>query len=421
MRLPFPFHVLPTLLKRLDRDHVDRLSRRLITRLRGDDCARADGRCRQSPEWLILGINNVCNLHCKMCDVGLGESDTVFWANLIGDNPHNMTLDLLNEILRQARAFRPRPRVGLAFTEPLIHPQIVAFTRAIVSQGFHCAITTNGSTLPRLADALVETGVHEITLSVDGPAAVHNRIRGGRESFEKLYRGAELVNATKARLKRRYPVMRFSFTVTDENASHILEFIQAVHPLQPASVNISQLNFITEGMAQAHNASYGGDLAVLRSNLGVMDPATFDVDVIWAELERVRAYVRSLGSAVPVLTITPDFKNRDGLETFYREPQTFVGGRQCTDPWKMMMIKTDGAVIPAHGRCYNFPIGNIRTSPLPELWNNDRFRAFRQTLRGAGGTLPACSRCCGVIGKPRRAHAPREVMTNPVGPSETGH
>jgi Fe-coproporphyrin III synthase len=396
-------------LRRLHRDSTDRLSRRLVTRLRGDDYAKGDGRCRQSPEWLVLGINNLCNLHCKMCDVGLGARDTVFWANLIGDNPHNMTLDLLHEILRQARAFRPRPRVGLAFTEPLIHPQIVDFTRAIVSQGFYCAITSNGSTLPRLADSLVEIGVQEITLSVDGPAAVHNRIRGGRDSFEKLYRGAERVNATRARLKRLHPILRFSFTVTDENYTHILEFVQAVEPLQPASINISQLNFITEGMAQAHNATYGGDLAVVGSSLGVMDPAGFDTDAIWAELERVRAYARSRGSAFPALTITPNFAEREGLDTFYREPLTFVGSRECTDPWKMMMIKTDGAVIPSHGRCYNFPIGNVRTSPLPDLWNDDRFRTFRQTLQRGGGTLPACSRCCGVIGKAPQARARSRV------------
>ena len=69
----------------------------------------------------------------------------------------------------------------------------------------------------------------------------------------------------------------------------------------------------------------------------------------------------------------------------------------------MMMIRTDGTVIPAHGRCYNFPVGNVTERPLPELWNNTRFRTFRQTLREAGGTLPACARCCGVIGKPGRA------------------
>jgi radical SAM protein with 4Fe4S-binding SPASM domain len=103
----------------------------------------------------------------------------------------------------------------------------------------------------------------------------------------------------------------------------------------------------------------------------------------------------------PTVTITPNFSNREGVDTFYRDPLTSVSGPGCTDPWKMMMIKTDGTVIPAHSRCYNFSIGNIRTTSLQELWNNDRFREFRQTLRQAGGTLPACARCCGALSRPQ--------------------
>ena len=387
-------------LRRLDRHGIARYSRRLLRRLQGDDYARVDGRCRHSPEWLVLGVNNVCNLHCKMCDVGLGESGTAFWANLIGQNPHNMTLELLHEILRQARAFRPRPQLSLGSTEPLIHPQIVEFTRAVVRQGFYCVIISNGTTLPRLAPALVQSGLHGLVLSLDGPAAVHNRIRGSRDSFEKLYRGAELVTATKARLKRRYPRLELSFTITDENYSNILELVQAVEPLQPAAIHISHLNFITDGMAQVHNSRYGSDLPVARSNLGVMDPAAFDTGAIWAELQRVHAYVRSRGDAFPRVMISPDFTSQEGVDMLYHEPLTFVSGPRCTDPWRMMMIRTDGSVIPAQNRCYNFPIGNIQTTSLSDLWNNDRFRSFRQTLHRAGGTLPACSRCCGVLSKP---------------------
>jgi MoaA/NifB/PqqE/SkfB family radical SAM enzyme len=168
-----------------------------------------------------------------------------------------MTLDLLQEILRQGQHFRPRPRISLGTTEPLIHPKIVDFAQAIVGAGYYCGIVTNGTTLPRHATALVEAGVHEIMISLDGPAAVHNRIRGGSASFEKAYEGAKLVAAARARLGRRYPAVRLSFTVSDENYGNILEFIQAVEPLQPIAIHISHLNFITEEMAQAHNARYG--------------------------------------------------------------------------------------------------------------------------------------------------------------------
>jgi Fe-coproporphyrin III synthase len=69
----------------------------------------------------------------------------------------------------------------------------------------------------------------------------------------------------------------------------------------------------------------------------------------------------------------------------------------------MMMVKTDGTVIPAHSRCYNYPVGRVQDTPLPQIWNNARYAGFRRLLHGAGGTLPACTRCCGVVGKPLAA------------------
>jgi MoaA/NifB/PqqE/SkfB family radical SAM enzyme len=379
---------------------VDDYLRRLLRRLIGDDTSRADGRCALPPKWLILGVNNVCNLRCRMCDIGLGDDSTVFWANLIGDDPRNMSLELLLEVLHQARGFHPRPKIGLAFTEPLIHPRIVDFVKAIVGAGFFASITSNGTTLPRHAEALIDAGLHELNLSVDGPAEVHNRIRGGRESFQKLYRGVEALHEARGRRGVPGPRLTFSFTVTDQNQRHILEFVKAIEPLRPDRIVISQQNFISDEMAAAHNARYHGDLAVVRSNLGEIDPASFDTAGLFDELERVRAYARSRGPGFPALVLVPDVTSIRTLDTFYREPRTFVSGRRCTDPWELMMVRTDGTVIPAHGRCFNFTVGRIDETPLPSIWNSDRFMGLRRTLLEAGGTLPACSRCCGVIGKP---------------------
>lgn len=378
---------------------TDQAREEVLTSLRAADYARDDGVCLAPPKHLILGINNVCNLHCKMCDVGLGDRKTVFWANLIGDDPHNMSLTTMWEILRQAEAFHPKPQIGLAFTEPLLHPQIVEFVHLAVSSGFTCTVTTNGTTLPRFAEDLVEAGLHELTLSVDGPAEIHNRIRGGRDTFQKLYRGAERLNEAKARRGVSCPKLNFSFTIADENYRHMLAFVQEVEPLRPTRIIFSQLNFITEAMAVVHNARYGREFPVVRSNLGTMQPAGFDIGAIAEELERVRAYAEMRGRDFPSLHFSPDTTDPARLARFYQEPLAFFGGRACTDPWRMMMIKTDGVVIPAHGRCFNYPVGSLWEQPLSEVWNSARFTQFRRTLKGAGGTLPACARCCGVIGK----------------------
>ena len=383
----------------MDSNKIRALWRRAARVVWGEDYDRADGRCRLGPEWLVLVINNFCNLKCKMCDVGLGESESVFYAHLIGDDPRNMPLGLLETILDQAAGFFPKPRIGLAYTEPLIHVHIRDFCRAIVERGFFCAITTNGFLLPRLAESLVEIGVQEITVSIDGPEQVHDRVRGRKGSFRNLYQGIERLNVAQAKAGKALPVVRFSYTLTDENYTDMLEFVRQVEGLRPASFNFSHLNFITAEMAEAHNALYGGELEVARSNLGTMDLDAINVPAMWQALAELKAYARSQ-PGFPPLTIVPDFRSPEGIEIFYRQPLAFISGRNCTDPWRMLLVKTDGTVIPAHGRCYNFPVGNVAETALPELWNSARIRGFRQTLKEAGGTLPACSRCCGVIGKP---------------------
>ncbi|WP_433991508.1 hypothetical protein U8527_03300 [Kordia algicida OT-1] len=69
------------------------------------------------PEWIILGVNNVCNLHCKMCDVGTKSLDTNFAQNLVGTHPINMPLPLIEKIIDQMAEYYPISKLGYAFTE----------------------------------------------------------------------------------------------------------------------------------------------------------------------------------------------------------------------------------------------------------------------------------------------------------------
>jgi MoaA/NifB/PqqE/SkfB family radical SAM enzyme len=378
------------------------LRRRVLGLLRRR--ARLTEEAPAPPEWIILCVNNACNLRCRMCDVGLADPTTAFWDNLIGEHPRNMSLELMREVLAQAAAFRPRPKIGMAFTEPLIHPQILELCGSAVEAGFFCSVTTNGSTLPRLADALVELGLDVLHVSVDGPPAVHDDVRGVRGSFQKLYAGCEALQRRKKRDGVSRPLLGLSFTITDRNAAHLVEFLEAVAPLRPDVVNVSHLNFISERMAAAHNARHGHDLGghlrVVRSNLGPIDPAALDPRALAAELGRARKFAGSHRRSFPKITFVPDASRAEELATYYGDELSFVGGRSCTDPWAMMMVKTDGTVIPSHGRCYSVPVGRVTGQGLRAIWNGPGLRSFRRTLLAAGGSLPACARCCGVIGKP---------------------
>ncbi len=373
--------------------------RRWIRTIAPSDYSRDDGFCRLPPNWLVLCINNICNLKCRMCDVGLGDPTTVFWANFIGDHPQNMSLELLEELLLQSERFKVRPKIGLAATEPLIHPRILDFCETIVQKGFYCQITTNGSTLSRLAPALVDIGVDELIISCDGPREIHDQVRGKRGSFDALCRGVETLRRAKESTGKLRPTVNFSFTITDSNYNHLIESVETLAAMRPTRILISQLNFITREMARLHNSQHRGDLAVTRSNLGTMVPGTFDTPGIWEQLKLLRDYLVNVDLSFPSVQLTPNINSETDLKRYYHEPQTVMGGRCCTDPWKAMLVKTDGSVIPSHGRCYNFTVGRIAEADLPTIWNSERFLEFRRLLKTNGGSLPACARCCGLTSR----------------------
>ena len=66
----------------------------------------------------------------------------------------------------------------------------------------------------------------------------------------------------------------------------------------------------------------------------------------------------------------------------------------CNDVFTNIMIKSDGSIIPAHGRCYNLTIGNLYENNIKEIWHGEVIKKFRSTLNKNGGLLTACSRCC---------------------------
>lgn len=355
----------------------------LATRFRDANLRRAPGRLLLGPEWLVLGVNNACNLRCRMCDVGLGRDDTNFGRNLTGSRPLDMPWDLFERVVSEAAATRPRPRIGFAFTEPLLWKPLVDAVSLARSRGIGTAVTTNGWRLPELAAPLARAGLDDLFLSLDGPPDAHDAIRGREGSFERAVRGLEALLACTPR-----PAASVFCVVTPWNVLRLAELVGRLSTFPLAAVGFLHANFTTAEMAAAHNAVHGGTYPATESNLGPLDPSAYDLPALADEIARVRA----LRPAFRV-TFSPEIDGLDALRRFYLEPQA-KWGRACRDATRSLLVKSDGRVIPAHGRCYDVPVGNLRESRLADLWNSTEMARFRRTLVGAGGLLPACTRCC---------------------------
>lgn len=335
------------------------------------------------PEWIVLGVNNTCNLHCKMCDVGTKSLETNFAVNLVGTTPLNMPLALFERIADQTQLYYPKAKLGFAFTEPLAYPHIVKAVEYASKKGLYTAVTTNALLLPNKAEALVKAGLSEIFVSLDGLEKTHNMIRGNEKSFQKAIEG----------IKKLFeydnpPKVSIVSAITEWNLANLKEFADYFKEYPLLEIGFMHTQFGEPAIAVLHNKIWGNTYPATESNLDEMMLSHMDLPKLLDQIKQVRAEKYPFR-----VYFSPEMDDLQNLDVYYNQSEVIIGKR-CEAVFSSIMIKSDGTAIPAHGRCYNLKVGNIYSESLKEVWTSSAFGKFRKDLRDNGGFLPACSRCC---------------------------
>lgn len=335
------------------------------------------------PEWLVLGVNNVCNLHCKMCDVGTGNTSTNFARNLTGARPLNMPIELFRNIIDQAAQFYPNVKIGYAFTEPLAYTHLIESLNYAKSRKLFTSATTNALMLPVRASELCEAGLDDLCVSLDGLEQTHNYIRGNKNSFQKAAEGIEKILSNKKR-----PAVSIFSVITEWNYTELKAFVDYFSGYPLKQIGFMHPNYTPGHIAAGHNKIYAGSYPATASNMDEVNLENIDLKVLEVQLSEIKK------SRYPFpVTFSPDLSSAEELNTFYFKPEQKIG-KVCNDAFRNIMIKSNGDVIPAHGRCYELVFGNLYKNNLAEIWNSAIASQFRSDLVKAGGLFPACARCC---------------------------
>jgi len=77
-------------------------------------------RTASAPLTIYWSINSVCNLRCKMCDVGMFNEEGMFFKNLRIDRKlHEIDVELFKRVIDEVQA--DRPFIAINSTEPLMY------------------------------------------------------------------------------------------------------------------------------------------------------------------------------------------------------------------------------------------------------------------------------------------------------------
>lgn len=341
------------------------------------------------PLIILIAVNGICNLRCKMCDVGQQNKESTFYKNSSFDNKQSLDLCILKKFIDDLYPWRPFICINSA--EPLLYKNIFEFISYCKQKGMSVQLSTNGFLLPVSADKLVDSGLDRLFVSMDGPEVIHDDIRGALSSYNNCITGIEKVIEKREKRKSPKPAVQINYTITNHNYFSLVDFFDKIKGLKLKYVLFSHYNFISKEMSDLHNSIFGKVMKVYPSNISACDTAKVDVNILSDQILKVKKEAKSRGIEV---IFQPNI-DKNVLQVYYNEHLKYVTGDRCYMPWISAQIRADGEIISAI-RCWDYSFGNIKDNSFKEIWNSDPVRKMRSMLL-KHRSFPMCSRCCSIM------------------------
>lgn len=337
------------------------------------------------PETVSILAGYRCNLACPMC--GQWGERGAFRAMEEAQREPRLGMDDVKIIVDAVAAWKPA--VTFFGGEPLLNPDILGMIRCVKHAGLRANVITNGTLLGRMAAPLVESGIDEVIVSLDGPEDVHDRMRGRTGTYEKAARGIESLGRERRHAGKGKPVVNVNATIWEENHGRLSELVPRAADLGIATLTFHHPTFLGEDEYGAHERLLARLFGTGPSDFAGFvreAPPQVDVDRLLAEKRKVERLENGVR-----ISFYPNFTDEE-IRRYYTDIRFSCRSypARCLSPWMAVYVFPDGELRPCLSLGVSF--GNIRSHSIGEMLDGEAARAFRQELK-ARRMFPACARC----------------------------
>jgi len=347
---------------------------------------------------LSFRITDLCNLRCHTCGQW-GDQGFLHGQNLRDLKQNEVSLDRYLEVLGDLSHHGHHPFVYLWGGEPMLYEGSLELIEAATALKLPTAIATNGTRIAAAAERLVRAPMFLLQLSIDGPdAGLHNQARpgmGGGDNFADIQAALAAVGQARRDHGSTLPLIASLTTISQANFRHLVDIYEAFRDKVDLFVFYLSWWIDAERLA-AHEADFSRRFGFTpvrpRGWVGGWRPD--DYRELNHQLQTVLDRSRS-GTAPPV-TLIPSVMGEDNLRSYYTDHRNYFGFNQCISIFQAVEVNSNGDLSPCRDY-HDYVVGNIKEATITELWNSPAYRKFRQSLT-TEGLMPACSRCCGLMG-----------------------
>jgi radical SAM protein with 4Fe4S-binding SPASM domain len=230
--------------------------------------------------------------------------------------------------------------------EPYLHPQLLEMIKYAASKKIYTATSTNAHFLTdEIARQTVLSGLDRMIISIDGATQATYEAYRKEGELTKVLEGTANMVKWKKQLKSRTPHIVWQFLVVKPNEHEI------------------------------------GDIKKLAREYGV-DKVAFKTAQIY-DYENGNELIPS-----------QDKYSRYKMNKSGKYSVKNAALDECWKMWHSCVITWDGKVVPC---CFDkdaqHELGNVTDQSFEEIWNSNRYRAFRSQLFDSRNQIEMCKNC----------------------------
>lgn len=302
-----------------------------------------------------LLITKYCNLRCRMCDYRLNS----FYVK-------EMTFEVIKNLLKDAKDLGLE-LLEISGGEPMVRKEIYEIISYAHTLELDVMMMTNGVLIgPKEAEKLVDVGLTDVVISLEGFEELNDQIRG-KGNFQK----AILAIRSFLELGDRMNTIGVGITVSRVNYKELYDFTRYL--VEEIGVPSISYNPFTGEML--HKKNYD-----IRKN--EFEFSSEELNDLKKELTKLITYREDSPSWLP----HPDY--------FKKMPDYFAGKSMkplqgCIEPQSSCGILSEGQVFPC---LKGYSVGNVKETSLKEIIASEKYQKYIKLA--AQGKCRGCLTSC---------------------------
>jgi MoaA/NifB/PqqE/SkfB family radical SAM enzyme len=318
----------------------------------------------KKPSFYSIEVLYSCILKCKMCY--MWQANTRL--------PQELSIDEWKAFIVALREFNgPHSVINITGGEPLLKENILDLLAFAGRQGFaNVSMTTNGFLITReVARAIADSGIHMISLSLDSMnEETHDFIRGVKGAHANAMHAIDYFEERPGRLQK----LVIQTILMEPSLDGIFDLVTWAHKKKISIYFMA----ITKPLclplddnwynASAYNFLWPKDIAKVCRLID--------------ELIRFKEQGVDIGNSIAQLK---------AFKRYFADPNDFVKEKkQCKMGEGMLKIGSTGEVCLCAEKGV---VGNIRDTPLEDLWFSERAQQVREAIKSCKTNCPQLINC----------------------------